>query len=73
MLPVEQTIVAQLLKLNREFYSQFSADFSASRSGERMNIEPFRAYLANGMRLLDAGCGNGRLANALELADFTLD
>ncbi len=65
--------VNQLTELNRKFYSQFSADFSDSRSSERFNIEPFRKYLANDIRLLDAGCGNGRLAGTLERAGFSLD
>lgn len=65
--------VNQLIALNREFYSRFSADFSDTRSSERFNIEPFRKYLASDMRLLDAGCGNGRLAGTLERASFSLD
>ncbi len=65
--------VKTLLELNRKFYSQFSADFSATRASERFNLEPLREYLANDMRLLDAGCGNGRLAGALERAGFALD
>lgn len=73
ILTVDAETVKTLLETNREFYSQFSADFSDTRSGERFNLEPFRAYLANDMRLLDAGCGNGRLANALERAGFALD
>lgn len=65
--------VNKLLDLNRAFYSEFSADFSDSRSSERLNIEPFRSYLANDIRLLDAGCGNGRLADTLERAGYWLD
>lgn len=65
--------VNQLIALNREFYSRFSADFSDTRSSERFNIEPFRKYLASDMRLFDAGCGNGRLAGTLERASFSLD
>jgi len=69
---VDSSTRARLLELNRKFYSQFSADFSATRSSERFNIEPFRKFLANDIRLLDAGCGNGRLAGALENAGFSL-
>lgn len=65
--------VNKLLKINREFYSQFSADFSDTRSSERFNIEPFRKFLANDIRLLDAGCGNGRLAGTLGRAGYSLD
>ncbi|MDL1896922.1 class I SAM-dependent methyltransferase [Anaerolineae bacterium CFX7] len=69
---VDSSTCARLLELNRKFYSQFSADFSATRSSERFNIEPFRKFLANDIRLLDAGCGNGRLAGALARAGLTL-
>lgn len=70
---MDRALVKQLLALNREFYSRFSADFSDSRSGERFNLEPFRKFLANDIRLLDAGCGNGRLAETLERARLALD
>lgn len=70
---MDAQLVKRLLELNKEFYSQFSADFSNSRSSERFTLEPFRKYLANDIRLLDAGCGNGRLAETLERADYTLD
>ena len=65
--------VNKLLAINRAFYSQFGADFSDSRSSEYFNIEPFREFVTDGIRLLDAGCGNGRLAETLEQAGYTLD
>lgn len=65
--------VNKLLEINRRFYSQFGKAFSDSRSGERLNLEPIRNYLANHIRVLDAGCGNGRLAETLERAGFALD
>lgn len=73
ILPVDAETVNKLLEINRTFYARFSAAFSDSRSGERLNIEPFRKYLANDIRLLDAGCGNGRLAETLDRAGFALD
>jgi tRNA (uracil-5-)-methyltransferase TRM9 len=73
MARVDDETIHRLLRLNREFYASFSGEFSATRSGERLNLEPFRKYLANDIRLLDAGCGNGRLARALERAGYALD
>lgn len=70
---MDSETVNKLLALNHTFYAQFSADFSDSRSSERFNIEPFREYLKDGIRLLDAGCGNGRLASTLQDAGYTLD
>lgn len=73
ILLVEEETVNKLLEINRIFYSQFSDDFSDSRSGDRLDLDPFRHYLSDGIRLLDIGCGNGRLAVALEKAGFALD
>lgn len=73
ILTVDAELVKRLLELNRKFYSRFSAEFSASRASERLNIEPFQKYLANEIHLLDAGCGNGRLAETLERAGYALD
>ena len=73
MTRMDDETIHRLVRLNREFYASFSGEFSATRSGEHLNIEPFRKYLANDIRLLDAGCGNGRLALALERAGFALD
>lgn len=70
---MESETVNKLLEINRNFYSQLSADFSDSRSSERFNLDPFRQYLSDGIRILDVGCGNGRLAIALEQAGLTLD
>ena len=70
---MDAELVNKLLEINRTFYSQFGGDFSDTRSSEHLNIEPFREYLRNDIRLLDVGCGNGRLAGALELAGYSLD
>lgn len=70
---VDGQTVNKLLELNRSFYSEFGDEFSDSRSSERFNIEPFREYLRDGIRLLDAGCGNGRLAKTLQDAGYTLE
>jgi len=63
---VDRQVVNKLLELNREFYSKFSAEFSDSRSEDRLNLDPWREYLRDEMSLLDVGCGNGRLVSALE-------
>lgn len=70
---MESETVNKLLEINRTFYSEFSGDFSDSRSDARFNLDPFRGYLSNDIKLLDVGCGNGRLAGALENNGFTLD
>src|SRR5881392_1560361 len=70
---MDSELVKRLLQVNREFYLRFSEDFSESRSSERLNIEPFRRYLSNDIRLLDVGCGNGRLAKTCDRAGYALD
>lgn len=66
-------LVKRLLDLNREFYSRFAGEFSESRASERVNLEPLLPYLGDGLRLLDVGCGNGRLAERLDRAGYKLD
>jgi 2-polyprenyl-3-methyl-5-hydroxy-6-metoxy-1,4-benzoquinol methylase len=70
---VDAETVNKLLEINRSFYSRFSGEFSDSRPSERFNLEPFRAVLSNNIRLLDAGCGNGRLADRLAQAGLALN
>lgn len=59
-------IVRQLLDINRKFYSQFASDFSATRSSGGINLLHILPYLSEGVKLLDLGCGNGRLAQRLD-------
>lgn len=63
---MDAELVNKLLELNREFYSRFSSEFSESRSEDRLNLQPWRALVRDEMNLLDVGCGNGRLAAALD-------
>lgn len=70
ILIVDAELVNRLLTLNREFYARFGSDFSETRSSARLNLNPLAAYLADGIKLLDLGCGNGRLAQALDIAGY---
>jgi SAM-dependent methyltransferase len=53
-----------LLELNRRFYSRFAAGFSASRerpwAGWDRLLELLSGAAGGALRVLDAGCGNGR-------------
>lgn len=57
----------QLLRLNREFYDTFAADFSASRSRLQPGIMRALAALRPYNSLLDVGCGDGRVLAACQL------
>jgi 2-polyprenyl-3-methyl-5-hydroxy-6-metoxy-1,4-benzoquinol methylase len=58
--------VEKLQAINREFYTRFAQTFAATRSVERMNVAPIMPYLADGVKVLEVGCGNGRLAERLD-------
>lgn len=72
ILKVDAKIANRLLALNREFYARFASSFSRSRSAERIALDPIMPYLADGVKVLDVGCGNGRLAAALDRKGYRL-
>ncbi len=72
ILTVEEELVKRLLALNREFYAKFAESFSETRSPGRINLVPIAPFLHDGMKVLDAGCGNGRLAERLDRDGFSL-
>lgn len=55
-------VVRQLLALNRQFYDTFAGDFSDSRRTPQPGFGPAMAWLAGATRLVDVGCGDGRVA-----------
>ena len=58
-------IAAQLVALNRLFYADFGAPFSATRGRIQPGVYRILTQLQGTERILDLGCGNGQLARAL--------
>ena len=55
-----------LLRLNRAFYARFAAEFAQSRTPNQPGWQRLFDYLPHQGRLLDVGCGHGRLARLLD-------
>lgn len=51
---------------NRESYNQVAKLFSATRSHLWHDLTPFIMYVQDGDKVLDVGCGNGRLLDLLK-------
>ena len=58
-------IVQRLLALNQEFYAARAAAFARSRGAGQAGLLRTLPYLPPAPRVLDLGCGNGRLARWL--------
>jgi len=64
---MDKEIAEKLLALNREFYAAFAQPFAASRPVADPTLTAILPYIPQRARVLDAGCGNGRLALLLDL------
>lgn len=62
---MQPTTAETLLRLNRAFYDRFAVEFSGSRTPNQPGWQRLLDYLPARGRLLDVGCGNGRLAHLL--------
>jgi 2-polyprenyl-3-methyl-5-hydroxy-6-metoxy-1,4-benzoquinol methylase len=70
---MDQSTIRQLLEINRAFYHDLAEPFAASRSAEQPGLQGVAKRLAGADTLLDVGCGNGRLAHAVDQAGNPVD
>lgn len=63
---MDEEVIQQLLSLNRDFYANFAEHFAASRSVSDPALTAILPHLPSDARILDVGCGNGRLAVLLD-------
>ena len=58
-------IITRLRNLNRDFYDEFAAHFADSRGRTEPGLERILRHITPGDRVLDLGCGHGRIAALL--------
>jgi SAM-dependent methyltransferase len=67
---MDSAVAQQLVELNRRFYADFGARFSATRQRIQPGVKRVVSMLEGDERILDLGCGNGELARTLARSGF---
>lgn len=67
---MNSTTVSLLRQINRTFYEELGPSFSVTRGQIQPGVKRLLPTLLNQPKILDLGCGNGTLAEALALSDY---
>lgn len=67
---MDYKVAQYLIELNHQFYQTFSAEFSETRQRLQPGVDRILDQLDSQIRILDIGCGNGKLARALARKDI---
>jgi 2-polyprenyl-3-methyl-5-hydroxy-6-metoxy-1,4-benzoquinol methylase len=67
---MDKSVAQKLLKLNAEFYQTFATQFSDTRQRIQPGVQRYLDLIDGATRILDLGCGNGKLAYELNRRGF---
>jgi 2-polyprenyl-3-methyl-5-hydroxy-6-metoxy-1,4-benzoquinol methylase len=62
---MRQEIIQILQDINKQFYSKFATSFARSRAPREPGLDKILHRIKNGAKVLDLGCGHGRIADQL--------
>lgn len=68
--PMNSETLSLLRQINRSFYDEHGPSFSVTRAQIQPGVKYMLPVILKETELLDLGCGNGTLAEALALANF---
>lgn len=63
---MKKEVAKQILKQTRENYNLIAQEFSSKRQILWQDLNPLLQYITGGDKVLDLGCGNGRLFEAVK-------